>query len=70
MDFDLSVDQAALQEEARRFLDGHSGPVQVRAHLADGAPYDAHLWAAMAEQGWPGVAVAQGRGGVGRRWVG
>ena len=69
MDFDLSVDQAALQGEARRFLDGQSGPTQVRAHLAGGAPFDARLWAAMAEQGWPGVAVAEARGGLGLGWV-
>ena len=69
MDFDLSVDQAALQGEARRFLDGHSGPAQVRAHLADAAPFDARLWTAMAEQGWPGVAVAEARGGLGLGWV-
>ena len=69
MDFDLSVDQAALQGEARRFLDRHSGPGEVRAHLADGAPYDAQLWAAMADQGWPGVAVAEDRGGLGLGWV-
>ena len=69
MDFDLSVDQAALQGEARRFLDGHSGSGQVRAHLADGTPYDAPLWTAMAEQGWLGVVVAEDRGGLGLGWV-
>ena len=69
MDFDLSVDQSALQEEARRFLDSYSGPEQVRAHLATGAPYDVTLWGAMVEQGWPAVAVADDRGGLGLGWV-
>jgi alkylation response protein AidB-like acyl-CoA dehydrogenase len=69
MDFDLSVDQVALQEEARRLLDHYSGPEQVRAHLASGAPYDAGLWAAMVGQGWPAVAVPDAAGGLGLGWV-
>ncbi len=69
MDFDLSVDQAALQEEARRLLDRYSGPEQVRAHLASGEPFDADLWAAMVGQGWPAVAVAEEHGGLGLGWV-
>jgi alkylation response protein AidB-like acyl-CoA dehydrogenase len=69
MDFDLSVDQSALQEEARRLLDRYSGPEQVRAHLSSGAPLDAQLWAAMVAQGWPAVAIAEERGGAGLGWV-
>ncbi len=69
MDFDLSVDQAALQEEARRLLDRYSGPAQVRAHLASGPPSTRALWTAMAEQGWPAVAVAEAHGGLGLGWV-
>jgi alkylation response protein AidB-like acyl-CoA dehydrogenase len=69
MDFDLSVDQAALQEEARRLLDRYSGPAEVRAHLASGATYDSKLWSAMADQGWTAVAVAEDRGGLGLGWV-
>jgi len=69
MDFDLSGDQAALQGEARRLLDRYSGPEQVRAYLASDAPFDADLWAAMVEQGWTAVAVAEDRGGLGLGWV-
>ncbi|MGO9029954.1 MAG: acyl-CoA dehydrogenase family protein [Acidimicrobiales bacterium] len=69
MDFDLSVDQRALQEEARRLLDHFSGPEQVRAHLTSGDPLDASLWAAMVDQGWPAVAVPEDRGGLGLGWV-
>jgi len=69
MDFDLSVDQASLQDEARRLLDRYSGPEQVRAHLASGAPFDTVLWAAMVAQGWPSVAVGEHRGGLGLGWV-
>ena len=69
MDFDLSVDQRALQDEARRLLDDCSGPDEVRAHLASGAPYDTRLWAAMAAQGWTAVAVPEADGGLGLGWV-
>ena len=60
MDFDLSADQRQLQGAARLLLDARSGPEQVRAHLADGAPYDAGLWSAMVDQGWCAVAVPEG----------
>ena len=69
MDFDLSEDQIALQDGARQLLDRFSGPADVRHHLADGAPYDAVLWSAMVDQGWPAVAVAEERGGLGLGWV-
>ncbi|MGO8873061.1 MAG: acyl-CoA dehydrogenase family protein [Acidimicrobiales bacterium] len=69
MDFDLSSDQQALQEGARLLLDGCSSPVDVRAHLATGAPYDAALWGAMAEQGWCAAAVPDAEGGLGLGWV-
>src|SRR2546429_639548 len=65
MDFDLSDDQMALQEGARELLDGLAAPAQVRAHTASGAAFDAALWAAMADQGWLGIEVAEARGGVG-----
>jgi alkylation response protein AidB-like acyl-CoA dehydrogenase len=65
MDFDLSDDQIALQEGARELLDGLAAPAQVRAHTASGAAFDAPLWAAMADQGWLGIEVAEARGGVG-----
>ena len=69
MDFDLSPDQRALQEGARLLLDGRSGPPQVRAHLATGAPFDRALWDAMVEQGWCAVAVSESEGGLGLGWV-
>ncbi len=69
MDFDLSADQRDLQDGARSFLDGHCSSDRVRAHLATGAPYDASLWRAMADQGWCAVAVPEDRGGLGLGWV-
>ena len=65
MDFDLSDDQTALRDGARELLDGLASPVRVRAHTGTDAPYDAALWAAMAEQGWLGIEVPEDQGGVG-----
>ena len=69
MDFDLSADQRDLQDGARSLLDDRCGSEQVRAHLASGAPYDADLWRAMADQGWCAVTVGEDRGGLGLGWV-
>ncbi len=65
MDFDLSDDQIALRDGARELLDGLASPARVRAHTGTEAAYDAALWAAMAEQGWLGIEVAEAAGGVG-----
>ncbi len=65
MDFDLSDDQVALRDGARELLDGLASPGRVRAHTGTDAAYDAALWAAMAEQGWLGIEVAEDRDGVG-----
>jgi alkylation response protein AidB-like acyl-CoA dehydrogenase len=69
MDFELSEDQLALQAAARSLLDDRADPQRVRAHLSSGQPFDAGLWQAMAEQGWLGVALAEGQGGIGMTWV-
>jgi alkylation response protein AidB-like acyl-CoA dehydrogenase len=69
MDFELSVDQVALQEAARDLLDGRAGHDQVRAHLASGHPYDEGLWEALSAQGWLGVALPEADGGIGLGWV-
>jgi alkylation response protein AidB-like acyl-CoA dehydrogenase len=65
MDFDLSDDQVALQAGARELLDARASSERVRAHTATDAGYDAALWAAMIDQGWLGIEVAEARGGVG-----
>jgi alkylation response protein AidB-like acyl-CoA dehydrogenase len=69
MDFELSEDQLALQAAARSLLDDRADPQRVRAHLSTGQPFDAGLWQAMADQGWLGVALAEGQGGIGMTWV-
>jgi alkylation response protein AidB-like acyl-CoA dehydrogenase len=61
MDFDLSSDQTALRDAAKDLLDARCGSDRVRA----AAGFDADLWAAMVEQGWTGIAVSEGLGGVG-----
>jgi alkylation response protein AidB-like acyl-CoA dehydrogenase len=69
MDFELSEDQVALQDAARDVLDDLASSTAVRAHVTAGAPYDERLWAAMVEQGWLGVDLAEGDGGLGLSFV-
>ncbi len=69
MDFDLSDDQQALRDAAGALLDGHASPARVRTVVDAGGGTDERLWAAMVEQGWPGIAVPEGDGGVGLSWV-
>ena len=65
MDFEFSEDQLALQEAASDLLAARCTTERVRT-VADTARHlDDDLWAAMAEQGWPAVEVAEDRGGLG-----
>src|SRR5216117_443785 len=65
MDFDLSSDQLALREGARALLDDLASPARVRAHTERREPFDADLWRAMVDQGWPAIEVPEANGGVG-----
>ena len=71
MHFDLDADQLALRDAARALLDDLASPSRVRAVVdgPDGERVDTALWAAMVEQGWPGVATAETSGGLGLGWV-
>jgi alkylation response protein AidB-like acyl-CoA dehydrogenase len=72
VDFDLDDDQLALRDAARSLLADHASTARVRAIVDDenqGDRVDRELWKAMAAQGWPGVAVGEGRGGLGLGWV-
>ncbi|MHB1518863.1 MAG: acyl-CoA dehydrogenase family protein [Acidimicrobiales bacterium] len=69
MDFELSDDQQALGAAARDLLDDLSDHHAVRSHLVSGAPFDARLFEAMADQGWLGVALEESDGGLGLGWV-
>jgi alkylation response protein AidB-like acyl-CoA dehydrogenase len=65
VNFDLSDDQVALRDGARDLLDGLAPPTRVREVVEAGGGVDDALWAAMVEQGWPAVAVAEDAGGLG-----
>jgi alkylation response protein AidB-like acyl-CoA dehydrogenase len=65
MDFDLSDDQLALRDGARELLDYLADPARVRGVVDVGGGLDAQLWKAMAEHGWPGVAITEDLGGLG-----
>jgi alkylation response protein AidB-like acyl-CoA dehydrogenase len=65
VDFDLSDDQVALRDAARRLLDDLAAPARVRAVVDAGGAYDRALWSAVVEQGWMGVALAEEHGGLG-----
>jgi len=65
VNFDLSDDQLALRAGASELLDGLASTTQVRAVMDNGGGYDAQLWKAMVEQGWPGVEVPEEEGGLG-----
>jgi alkylation response protein AidB-like acyl-CoA dehydrogenase len=65
MDFDLTEDQLALRAGANDVLDDLASPARVRAHTGTNAPFDPALWTAMVDQGWLGVEVGEGTGGLG-----
>ncbi|MDQ1435859.1 MAG: hypothetical protein QOF59_2675, partial [Actinomycetota bacterium] len=65
MDFDLTEDQLALRSGANDVLDALASPARVRAHTTTDAPFDPALWTAMVDQGWLGVEVDEGTGGLG-----
>ena len=46
---------------ARRFLGERSSSTQVRTLLDDAVGYRPDLWSAMAELGWPAIAVPERR---------
>jgi alkylation response protein AidB-like acyl-CoA dehydrogenase len=62
----LSADERAeLRESARRLLGDRSSSARVRALADDETGHDPALWAAMAELGWPAIAVPEAHGGLG-----
>jgi alkylation response protein AidB-like acyl-CoA dehydrogenase len=56
VDLALTEDQTDLRRAARRFATDGAG---------DGAPLDARAWHAIAELGWPAMAVPESHGGSG-----
>jgi alkylation response protein AidB-like acyl-CoA dehydrogenase len=65
LDFDLNDDQEALRDGARELLDDLASSARVRTVVDAGGGSDRALWAAMVDQGWAGVAVPEGQGGLG-----
>ena len=65
MDLELSEDQRALRDGVRRVLEEQCPPALPRAVHEAGETGSA-LWQQMAGLGWPGVAIAEAQGGLGR----
>lgn len=65
MDFQLSEDQQALRDAARRYADDRMTAVAEHCE-ASGEPPDAAVRRALAEQGFLGINVAEQYGGMGR----
>ncbi len=65
MDFELSVDQGALQSAALSLLDDQCPTTRVRQVADETGHLDDTLWAAMAEQGWLAVELPEADGGLG-----
>ena len=64
MDFDLTEDQREIKRVAHELLASRSSWAKVRAAAEAGA-YDQSLRRELGELGWPGIAVAEERGGQG-----
>ncbi|SEP52392.1 acyl-CoA dehydrogenase family protein [Amycolatopsis saalfeldensis] len=70
MDLTLTEEQALIQETARRFLDANAGVRIGGASVAGEEPgCSPGLWPELVELGWPGLAVPEAYGGVGRGFL-
>ncbi len=65
MDFDLSKPQKLLKESARALLARECGPGRVRELMETETAHDEGLWQSLADQGWTGLLVPEGQGGLG-----
>jgi len=66
MDFRLSEEQEALQENARSFLREHSGPDQIRSAMQSSKGFDPDTWQQISsELGWPSLHIPEAYGGLG-----
>jgi alkylation response protein AidB-like acyl-CoA dehydrogenase len=65
MDFDLSKPQKLLKESARALLARECAPGRVRELMETETAHDEGLWQTLAEQGWTGLLVPEGVGGLG-----
>jgi alkylation response protein AidB-like acyl-CoA dehydrogenase len=65
MEFDLSKPQKLLQKSARDLFARACPAKKVRELMAGDTAFDAGLWSAVAEQGWPGIHLSESNGGLG-----
>jgi alkylation response protein AidB-like acyl-CoA dehydrogenase len=65
MNFDFSLEQKQLRDQARRFLADKCPPTAVRAVLEGDQSYDKALWLGLGEMGFLGAAIPEEYGGVG-----
>src|SRR5262245_61020252 len=64
MDLELSDDQRELRDGVRRVLEEQCPPALARA-VHERGETGAALWRQMVELAWPGIAIAEARGGLG-----
>ena len=65
MNFDYSVDQLQLKDEARRFLSDASSMASVRQVFDDSnKSFDIDLWSSVADLGWLGAIIPEEQGGL------
>jgi alkylation response protein AidB-like acyl-CoA dehydrogenase len=65
MDFAFSDEQRLIGRSARKLLERRGDLAPARAQLESGAPYDAGLWKAAVDSGWPATALPEDHGGEG-----
>jgi alkylation response protein AidB-like acyl-CoA dehydrogenase len=65
MEFDLSKPQKLLQTSARDLFARACPAKKVRELMASDTAFDAELWSAVADQGWPGIHLSEANGGIG-----
>ena len=64
MDFGFNDEQQAIRDTAREMLAARSPFARVR-EAAESRSYDDALWSEICGLGWPGIAIAEERGGQG-----
>jgi alkylation response protein AidB-like acyl-CoA dehydrogenase len=65
MNFGFTEEQELLRKTARDFLSEYAPSSCVREVMEGPEPYDAALWARLAELGWTGLALPEAHGGAG-----
>jgi alkylation response protein AidB-like acyl-CoA dehydrogenase len=70
MDFDLDENAQELRSLVSGLLDREATPARIEEHERSGDPYDARLWAALAQAGVLGACLPEDLGGSGLGAVG